>query len=204
MIWYKILFFSFFFSISMPLGYSNLTPCSDCSIIVDTPVEKVKPREKRQKKIQQKHQKKILKQEQIKTQKRLKRPALMFWFTFVIFALSLVILSAFLIGFGIIPWSIALYLMLGADIAAFLTLILVLFVDVPDFPDVMAFVAGLFSWAFLNVIMGLAFLIWGLAISWVFGWMIGLILLGLGVLFLAIYFIATGIAAKKAKQELSE
>lgn len=197
MIWQKILFFVLFFLISMPLGYSNLAPCSDYSITVDTPVEKVKPKEKKQKRIQQKLQKKIWKQEQIKAQKRLKRPALTFWFIFAVVAISLVILSAFLIGLAVIPWSIALYLMLGADVTAFLILACILFVDVPEFPDVMAFVVSLFSWAAVNFIIGLAFLIWGLAISWVFGWMIGLILLGLAVIFLAIYFIATGIAARK-------
>lgn len=197
MTWYKILFFSFFFSTSMPLGYSNLSPFSNYSTTVDTPVEKVKPREKKQKRIQQKLQKKFWKQEQIKAKAGLKRPALTFWFIFAVVAISLMILAAFLIGLAVIPWSIALYLLLGADITAFLILACILFIDVPEFPDVMAFIVSLFSWAAVNFMIGLAFLIWGLAISWIFGWMIGLILLGLAVIFLAIYFIAIGIAAKK-------
>lgn len=199
MSWHKILFFVLFFSISMPLGYSNLATCNHDSILVDTPVEKVKPKAKKQKRIQQKNQKKIWKQEQIKAKEGLKRPALMFFFVFAVIALSLMILGAFLIGLGLIPWIVAFCILLGADLTAFAILACILFIDVPEFPDVMAFVVSMFSWAFLNVIIGLFFLIWGLAISWVFGWMIGLILLGLGVLFLAIYFIATGIQAKKDK-----
>lgn len=201
MSWHQILFLVLFFSISMPLGYSNLATCSHCSIFVDTPVEKVKPKEKRQKRIQQKLQKKIWKQEQIKAKQGLKRPVLTFLFVLAVLALSLVILGAFLIGVGILPWIIALFILLGADLSAFAILAGILFIEVPEFPDVMAFVVGLFSWTFLNIVIGLIFLIWGLVLNWIFGWMIGLILLGLAALFLVIFFIATGIAAKKDAQK---
>lgn len=182
----------------MPTAYTHLDRNAEKTMLVDMPVERTKPKEKKQKKFSKKAPQKPKETKQ----KGLKHPALLFWFSFIIICLSLMIASAFLIGLAVLPWSIALYLMMGANIAAITTLLFILFVDVPDFPDVMAFVTSTFVWAAVNFVIGLAFLIWGLAINWIFGWMIGLILLGIFVVFVATMLISmAGAAAKEKKLE---
>jgi hypothetical protein len=102
-------------------------------------------------------------------------------------------MGAFIIGLGMAPWSLALYILLGAEATAFTILISVIWVDKPGDPAIVKFVFALLALVGISATMGLVFIIWGFLIAWPFGWMIGLILLGLAAVFLAIHLILANI-----------
>lgn len=190
----RYIFILFFIFQCIPLTFSNSVNQS-LAYEVDTPVERIKPKKKKQK------IKKNSPWKQVATKKEqgLKKPALTFWLIFSIATILLIVAGAFIIGLGLAPWSVAAYVILGAELASFLTLMMVLWVDRPGGLTGPVFFFALLGLIAVNVIIGLAFIIWGLAISWIFGWMIGLIMLGLAALFFLIHFIIASVKNKKEK-----
>jgi len=159
---------------SIPLGYGNAVKSS-----TPPPVEKKKTK-KRVKK-QRKKRFKLTK----KAKKSIKTAAIVI----AIIALTFLILGAFLIGFGITIWSLIAYGMLGAEILGFGIPFLLLLGT--SNMTTMTFTTLLFvSYLFINIIIGLGFFIWGLAIAWPFGWMIGLIMLGFAFLMILVFLFA--------------
>lgn len=158
------------------------------------PRENVKPREKKKKKISKK---KLWKQAQEKTNQGLKKPALTFWLIFVIATILLIVAGAFIIGLGLAPWSVAAYVILGAELTAFAVLISILWGDRPGGTMYVNYVFALLGLVLVNIIIGVAFLIWGLTLAWPFGWMIGLIMLFLAGLFFLIHWLIAHVDTKK-------
>ena len=158
------------------------------------PREKVKPRVKKRKKLSQL---KFWKQEQTKANQRLKNPALTFWLIFAIAAILLLIAGAFIIGLGLAPWSVTAFVMLGAELGVFAILMSILWGDRPGGSMYIYYVFALLGLVAVNVIIGLAFIIWGLAIVWPFGWMLGLIMLFLAGLFFLIHWLVADKDSKK-------
>lgn len=201
----KILLSIFIFSLSCNLGQVTLLaqqPVYELAYgAVDPvdpvlPIEKVKPKEKKKNKIS-KH--KLWKQEQEQKTEELKKPALTSWLIFTMAMVALVIALSFVIGFGMLQWSIAAYIMLGAELAAFATIMSILWGDRPSEKINLSFTAVFLSLIITNVLVGIGFIIWGLLISWPFGWMIGLILIFLAGLFLLIHWLIKRADAKKSK-----
>lgn len=192
----KYVFILFIIIQSFPFAYANSINQS-LAYEVDTPVERIKPKKKKQK-IKKNNP---WKQAALKKEKGLKKPALTFWLIFSIATILLIVAGAFIIGLGLAPWSVAAFVMLGAEIASFLTLMLVLWVDRPGGLTGPVFFFALLGLVAVNAIVGLAFIIWGLAISWIFGWMLGLIMLGLAALFFLIHFLIASVKAKKANSK---
>jgi hypothetical protein len=183
----------FFVVLCIPSGQTNSV---SNNFIYDTPppVEKVNPVKKKKKKKTGKKRKRFLKKLNSKTQhypnpEDLGNPALAFWLIFAIASILIAIFGAFVIGLGMAPWVVAFYLMLGAEITAFTILISVIWVDLPGDPAIIQFLFALLALIAVNVLIGLSFIIWGLIINWYFGWVIGLVLLGLAALFLAVHLI---------------
>lgn len=172
-------------SITVPLTYE-----------VDTPVEKPKPKAKKQKK----QKKAVWKEVAQKQEKGLKKPGLAFWLAFAILTILVLVLGAFVIGLGLAPWSVTAFVMLGAEVASFLTLMMILWVDRPGGIMGPVFFFALLGLVAVNAIIGIAFIIWGLVFSWVWGWMLGLIMLGLAALFFLIHFLIAHFKNKPAKK----
>lgn len=185
----RIALLCFFFFFVSPFGYVHEVQCN-VDYLENSPVEKVKPREKKPKK-------KLWKIQKEQAKAGLEYPALNFWLICAIVAIVLVFVSALLIFFGLAPWIITLSIMLSASVIAFLILVCIITIDVPEFPKVMDFVITFFSFIALMLILGIAFLIWGLTIGWGFGWIIGLIMLGLFLLFLGFFFLSNYIQSKR-------
>jgi len=190
----KYIFIFFIIIQSLPFAAANSVNPS-LAYEVDTPVERVKPKQKKQKI----KKKKPWKQVAIKKEKGLKNPALTFWLIFSIATILLIVAGAFAIGLGLAPWSVVAFVMLGAELAAFLTLMMILWVDRPGGLSGPIFFFALLGLIAVNVIVGLAFIIWGLVITWIFGWMLGLIMLGLAALFFLIHFVIASVKNKKEK-----
>jgi hypothetical protein len=187
---YKIIIFAFLFALTAPIGYAGGISSGN-ELIAPPPVEKVKPPVEKGKKTKKKKRTKKLhrQKKKLKAPEDLSNRALTFWLVFVIAAILLAIFSAFLIwlGFGL-AWSVAMYIMLGSEIAAFLVIMGVLWIDRPGDAYV-KFIFALIGLIIINILMGISFLIWGLVISWMFGWIIGLILLGLALIFFGLHLI---------------
>lgn len=199
---------------SLPIGYANSisktidseqitvsknNPASKCLVPVEKikkPVDRKKARQAKRKKLQA-AKKLRWKQKHQKAPNDLGQPALNFWLIFAIAMVLMAILGAFIIGLGLAPWIVSVYVTIGAEIAAFLTLILVIWVDKPGDPAIVQFIFLLLGLVLINFLIGLAFIIWGLAISWVFGWIIGLGFILLAAIFLAIHLILSHIQASK-------
>jgi hypothetical protein len=188
MLLYKFLPIFFFVIICLPSGQANLVYYNSY-FITPPPVEKVKPVKKKKKAGKKKRSRfrKILRTQP--EPKDLGNPTLTFWLIFAISSILLAIFAAFVIGLGMAPWIVAFYLMLAAEITAFAILISIIWVDKPGDPAIVQFVMALLALVAVDVVIGLTFVIWGLAIAWIFGWIIGLVLLGLGAIFLAIHLI---------------
>lgn len=198
----KLLFIFFTFLLVLPLGHANTVSHASATKQVweNPPVEKVKPVDKKKKKIKKRKARRAAAKLKLKKQNApndLGKGALTGWLIFGVFTIVLIILAAIIIGLGLAPWSVALYVLIGAEIAGFLTLILVTWVDKPGDPAIIQFIFALFGLVAINFIIGLSFLIWGLVISWMFGWIIGLILIGLAGIFIGIHLILSEIQAKK-------
>ncbi len=182
-----------FILVSLPSGQSNSVN-NGFIYKAPLPVEKINPVKKKKKKKVRKRKKKFLKKSKSKSlqypkPEDLGNSGLTFWLIFAIASIFIAILSAFAIGLGMAPWVVAFYVMLGAEITAFAILISIIWVDMPGDPAIIQFIFTLFALIAVNVLIGLSFIIWGLIINWYFGWVIGLILLGLAALFLAIHLI---------------
>lgn len=190
----KYIFIFFIIIQSLPLATANSVSQS-LAYEVDTPVERVKPKQKKQK-IKKKTP---WKQVALKKEKGLKKPALTFWLIFSIATILVLVAGAFIVGLGLAPWSVAAFVMLGAEIVSFLTLMMILWVDRPGGISGPVFFFALLGLIAVNAVIGLAFIIWGLAISWIFGWMLGLIMLGLAALFFLIHFIIASVKNKSEK-----
>lgn len=183
----------FFILMCIPGGQSNSVH-TEFIHHAPPPVEKVNPVKKKKKKKTRKRRKKFFKKHKSKSlqypkPEDLGNSALTFWLICAIASILIAILSAFAIGLGLAPWVVAFYVMLGAEITAFTILISVIWVDMPGDPAIIQFIFTLFALIAVNVLIGLSFIVWGLIINWYFGWVIGLVLLGLATLFLAIHLI---------------
>lgn len=128
-------------------------------------------------------------QKRLKLLKKLKRKLKYVAITLAVLALLFLIIGALLIGFGVTIWSLIGFGMLGAEILGF-SIPFLLLLGTSDMTT-MTFTMLLFAgYLFLNIIIGLSFFIWGLAIAWSFGWMIGLIMLGFALLMILVFLFA--------------
>ena len=188
----KQLLIFFFIILFLPLGLANSANYTSLEHR-PPPVEKVKPpveKGKKEKKKKGKKAKKLRwKQQKQPEPQGLGTSALTFWLILAIAAILLVIAAAFAIGLGLTLWSVIAWVMLGSEILAFLIIICVLWIDMPGDPASVQFVFALLGLIAVNVIIGIAFIIWGLVYVWIFGWIIGLALLVLAGIFLAIHII---------------
>jgi len=194
---YKVIIFYFLFTIVNPLAYAGGIAFENESI-PPPPVEKVKPPAEKKKKVKKKKRAKKLrwKKKQQRAPHDLGKPALTFWLVFAIGAILLAVFSAFIIGLGLgLAWSVAAYIMLGSEIAAYLAIMGVLWIDRPGDAYV-KFIFVLIGLIAVNVLIGIAFLIWGFVINWMFGWIIGLGLLVLALIFFGIHLILAHINQK--------
>jgi MFS family permease len=197
----KILLSIFIFSLGCTLGQTTLLAYKPVSGLAYNavyepipPREKVKPREKKKKKL---FKRKFWKQDKGQTTQGLKNSALTAWLIFTIAMTLLVIALSFVIGLGLLQWVIAAWVMLGAELAAFGTIMSILWGDRPGGTAYVNFVFLLFGLIAVNVLIGLAFVIWGLAILWPFGWIIGLVLIFLAALFFLIHWLVSNADSKK-------
>lgn len=196
----KILLSIFIFSLGCTIGQTTLLAKPNTEIAYNAvyepipPREKVKPREKKKKKFSQQ---KLWKQEKEKTTQGLKQPTLTAWLIFTIAMILLIIALSFVIGLALLQWSIAAWIMLGAELAAFATIIAILWGDRPGGTTYVNFFFALLGLCAVNLLIGIAFVIWGLIISWPFGWVIGLALIFLAGLFFLIHWLIANADSKK-------
>jgi len=191
----KICFFVFLLVfINIPLGHSNriYTPPLSKHVGNAPPVEKVKPpaekkKKKKKKRVRRSSIKKHLSKK--KDRKKIKSESNFIEMFFAVFGLliaMLIIVGAFIFGFGIqitAAWITGIVLM---GIANFFDALIMIGFSINGFDSSYAetFFWGIFLFDF---VIGLTFLIWGALVAGPVAWIMGIILLGLALLFLAIF-----------------
>jgi len=192
----KICFFVLLLAfINIPLGHSNsiYNPALTKHLGSAPPVEKGKPPVEKGKKKKKKKNRRYSTKKHLSNKKSLKKIKqeshgiieLAFGVIGLLIAIFIII-GAFVFGFGIhiaAAWITGAVLMGVANFLDLLILI-VLFTTGMD-----GFYAKTFLWIvfFINFIIGLTFLLWGLLVTGPIAWIMGLVLLGLALLFLAIF-----------------